>query len=200
MDDFLVKELQRVSLSMFRKNFIGIFHGSISAKVEYNKFIINKKEAIFDEITQNDLIDLYSKKDYRWNEASLDAQIHLNIYENISDAKFICYTMPPFVTAYSLNNATIVPKDYFGLMAFKEIEVYEPKQFEDWYERADIEIYRYMKENDTNIIVIKGYGIYTYDRDINQMAKRIAILENSCKLLFYPKLVSHQIPTTPILS
>ena len=185
MDDFLVKELQRVSLSMFRKNFIGIFHGSISAKVEYNKFIINKKEAIFDEITQNDLIDLYSKKDYRWNEASLDADIHLNIYKNINEAKYICYAMPPFTTSYSLIHDKIIPKDYFGSIHLDEIEIYNPKQFEDWYERAEFEIFRYLKENSTNIMVIKGYGIYAYDRDIYQLAKKIALLENSCKLLHY---------------
>lgn len=31
-----------MSLSMFRKGFLGIFHGSISARLEQDKFIINK--------------------------------------------------------------------------------------------------------------------------------------------------------------
>ncbi|MBL0709234.1 MAG: hypothetical protein JJW00_09310, partial [Sulfurimonas sp.] len=78
-----------------------------------------------------------------------------------------------------------VPKDYFGAKQFDSIEIYNPKQFEDWYERADIEIYRYMKDKKTNIMVIKGYGIYVYDRDMLQLAKTIALLENSCKLLYY---------------
>lgn len=168
---------------MFRKNFFGIFHGSISARVEQNKFIINKKDAIFDGLRAVDLIELYSKKDYRWNEASIDADIHLNIYKNISEAKFICYAMPPFVTAYTLTHDVIVPRDYFGATTFESIHVYDPKQFDDWYERADVEIYRYMLEHKTNIMVIRGYGIYAYDRDMHQIAKSIAILENSCKLL-----------------
>jgi len=185
MQKHLLNELKHVSLSMFRKDFIGIFHGSLSARVEHNKFIINKNDTIFDDVEEKDFIELYSKKDYRWNEASLDSDIHLNIYKNINEAKYVCYAMPPFVTAYSLVHNTIVPQDYFGSQHFESISVYDPKQFEDWYERADVEIYRYMKERKSNIIVIKGYGIYAYDRDIHQMAKNIALLENSCKLLYY---------------
>jgi len=185
MQEHLLNELRHVSLSMFRKDFIGIFHGSLSARVEHNKFVINKEDTIFDDVAGEDFIELYSKKDYRWKEASLDADIHLNIYKNINEAKYICYAMPPFVTAYSLGHDTIVPKDYFGALHFGSIPVYDPKQFEDWYERADIEIYRYMREVSSNIIVIKGYGIYAYDRDIHQMAKNIALLEKSCKLLYY---------------
>ena len=185
MQKHLHEELSHISLSMFRKNFIGIFHGSLSARVELNKFIINKKDTIFDDVHTKDFIELHSKKDYRWREASLDADIHLHIYNNIHEAKYICYAMPPFVTAYALVHDKIIPRDYFGAKEFDMISVYDPKQFEDWYERADVEIYRYMREKKTNIMVIKGYGIYAYDRDINQLAKTIALLENSCKLLYY---------------
>ena len=185
MQKHLLGDLKHVSLSMFRKDFIGIFHGSISARVEQNKFLINKKNTIFDDVNDEDFISLRSNKDYRWKEASQDADIHLNIYQNINEAKYICYAMPPFLTAYSLNHESIVPQDYFGSMKFEAIPIYDPKQFEDWYERADIEIYRYLKEAKTNVIVIKGYGLYVYDRDITQLAKTIALLENSCKLLYY---------------
>ncbi len=185
MDNFLKKEMKDIALSMFRKNFLGIFHGSLSARVEKNQFIINRQDAIFDNMNDNDFIKLYSKKDYRWNEASIDADIHLNIYKNISEAKYIAYVMPPFATSYTLTHETIKPLDYFGSTIIKEISVYDPKQFDDWYERAEIEIQNHMKKNQTNIIVIKGYGIYIYERDIQQIAKMIAILENSCKILHY---------------
>ena len=42
----ILLELQKISLAMFRKNFFGIFQGSISAKLEEGHFLINKKEAI----------------------------------------------------------------------------------------------------------------------------------------------------------
>lgn len=185
MADYLADELKKVSLSMFRKDFLGIFHGSISARAENNKFLINKKDAIFDDLKKGDFIEIYTKKDYRWNEASLDADIHLNIYKNFNEAKYVCYAMPPFITAYSLVHDRIMPKDYFGSREFDTLEIYNPKLFDDWYERAEIEIYRQMKEHKTNLLIIKGYGVYIYDRDIHQIAKTIALLENSAKLLYY---------------
>jgi len=48
--DNLKNKLSALALSMFRKDFFGIYHGSISAKTESNRFVINTKEAIFDSI------------------------------------------------------------------------------------------------------------------------------------------------------
>jgi L-fuculose-phosphate aldolase len=168
---------------MFRKDFFGIYHGSISAKTESNRFIINTKEAIFDALDDTSLIQLYFKKDYRWNQASLDARIHFSIYSQISEAKYICFSMPQFTTAYSLEHNIITPKDYFGYQELGSIDIVDPKQFEDWYDRADSEIAYYFQTKKTNIMVIRGYGIYSYNRDLNEMAKKLAILEKSCRLL-----------------
>jgi L-fuculose-phosphate aldolase len=168
---------------MFRKDFFGIYHGSISAKTESNRFIINTKEAVFDSLDNNSLIELYFKRDYRWNQASIDAKIHYNIYSQISDAKFICFSMPPFTTAYSLKHNIIEPKDYFGDQEIGSIDIIDPKQFDDWYDRAQSEISYYFQTKKTNIMVIRGYGVYAFNRDLHEMAKQLAILEKSCRLL-----------------
>jgi len=181
--EHLKKKLSNLALSMFRKDFFGIYHGSISAKTEINRFIINTKEAVFDTLDSNSLIELYFKKDYRWNQASIDANIHYSIYSQISDAKFICFSMPSFTTAYSLEHNIITPKDYFGHKEIGSIEIFDPRNFDDWYERANSEIAYYFQSQKTDIMVIKGYGVYTFNRDIHEMAKKIAILEKSCRLL-----------------
>lgn len=181
--DNLKQKLSTLALSMFRKDFFGIYHGSMSAKTESNRFVINTKEAVFDAIDKNSLIELYFKKDYRWNQASIDANIHHSIYSQISDAKFICFSMPPFTTAYSLNHSMIIPKDYFGYKELGTINIVDPKHFDDWYDRAQSEIAYYFQSQKTDIMVIRGYGVYTFNRDIHQMAKKIAILEKSCRLL-----------------
>jgi L-fuculose-phosphate aldolase len=179
----LKKKLSTLALSMFRKDFFGIYHGSISAKTESNRFVINTKEAVFDALDNGSLIELYFKKDYRWNQASIDAKIHFSIYSQISEAKFICFSMPQFTTAYSLEHNFITPKDYFGHKEIGSIEVINPRQFEDWYDRADSEIAYYLQTKKTNIMVIRGYGVYAYSRDMHEMAKMLAILEKSCRLL-----------------
>ena len=179
----LKEKLSTLALSMFRKDFFGIYHGSLSAKTESNRFLVNTKEAIFDALDEKSLIELYFKKDYRWKQASIDANIHFSIYSQISEAKFICFSMPQFTTAYSLQHNVITPKDYFGHKEIGSIEIVDPRQFDDWYDRADSEIAYYFQTNKTNIMVIRGYGVYAYNRDIHEMAKKLAILEKSCRLL-----------------
>jgi len=179
----LKNQLSSLALSMFRKDFFGIYHGSLSAKTDTSRFIINTTEAVFDDIDENSLIELYFKKDYRWKQASIDADIHQSIYSNISEAKFACFSMPQFTTAYSLEHNIITPKDYFGYTEIGSIEIADPKQFEDWYDRAQSEIVLYFQTKKTNIMVIRGYGVYAYSRDMHEMAKKLAILEKSCRLL-----------------
>jgi len=179
----LKRKISTLALSMFRKDFFGIYHGSISAKTESNRFIINTQETIFDAIDDDNIIELHFKRDYRWNQASIDASIHFSIYSQISEAKFICFTMPPFTTAYSLDHNIVSPKDYFGHQEIGSIEIVDPKQFDDWYDRAQSEIAYYFQTKKTNIMIIRGYGVYAYNRDIHKMAKQLAILEKSCRLL-----------------
>jgi L-fuculose-phosphate aldolase len=183
----LKQQLSSFALSMFRKDFYGIYHGAISAKTENNRFLINTRESIFDAITNEQLIELYFAKDYRWNNASVDAGIHKGIYAHITDAKFITFTMPSFATAYSIEHNLIIPKDYFGYKELGQIAIYDPKNFDDWYERAITEIPKYFMTERTNIMVIRGYGVYAYNRDLHAMAKQLAILEKSCRLLMLEK-------------
>ena len=168
---------------MFRKDFFGVFHGSISAKIDNSKMIINKSDAIFDELDEESLTQVYFKEDYRWNDASVDIEIHKAIYESIHEAKYIAYVFPTHTMAYSLAHKIVAPEDYFGFMSLKEVEVYDPKNYDDWYDRADTEIVRYLKNKKKDIILIRGYGIYVYDRDIYKLAQKIAILEQSSKIL-----------------
>lgn len=181
------KKLSSFALSLFRKDFFGIYHGSISAKLESTLFVINAKESIFDAIDESQLVELRFNKDYRWKEASIDADIHKSIYAAISDAKFITFTMAPFTTSYSLYHDMIKPQDYFGDQYLGEIKIYDPKQFDDWYVRARSEISHYFLTHDTNIMVIRGYGIFAYNRDMHEMAKQLAILERSCRILMLDK-------------
>ena len=184
INQHLLEEIKSVSLSMFRKNFLGVYHGSMSARISSSTFVINKKEAIFDEITEESLIYLDTEtRDYRWNISSMDTLIHEQIYQELPEAKYICYTMPPYATAYSLSHAKLTPRDYFGDLNIGEILVYDPGNFSDWYDRAPYEITHFFKENTQQLMLIKGYGLFAYDRDIVEMAKKIALLENSARLL-----------------
>jgi len=190
MDTHLLNELKHISNSMFNKNYFGVFHGSISAKVTLDSFIINKKDSILDEVTEDDFLKLKcnKEKDYRWNDASVDVDIHQAIYSNLLNAKYISYTMPPYATAYSLNHDIVIAKDYYGATLLDTVHIYDPKDFKDWESRAADEISHYLKNNSTHLLLIKGFGLISYDRDLTEMVKKVAILENSCRLLIINSL------------
>ena len=189
IDPEIFKNLKTISLSMFRKNFFGIFHGSLSVKLEEGHFLINKKDAIFDDLDEESFIMLYHKRDYRWNDASMDTFIHSLLYQNIPNAKYIAYGMPPFTVSYTLTHNKIIPKDYFGYKMLGTLDVYDPKDFDNWYERADVEINCYFKESGSKIMLICGYGVYVFDCDLQLLSKLFALLENSCKILHFSSIL-----------
>ncbi len=184
MDKHLIEEIKHVSLSMFNKNFFGVYHGSISARISPTQFLINRKDTILDEVTEDSLVRLdYNQRDYRWTAASNDVYIHEQIYEAIPNAKYISFTMPPFATAFSLKHGKVSPQDYHGKKVLGDIEIYDPKKIDDWMERAQYEIPKFFQKHETHLLLIKGFGVISYDRDIIEMAKKVSVLENSCRLL-----------------
>lgn len=181
----LITHISKLCRSFFRKGFFGVSHGAISARIAKNRFVINKQNVFFDNMDEDSMMMLYNKQDYRWNEASIHASIHSSIYEHFSEAKFIAYAMPPYTVSYSLKYNTLAPKDYFGYKHIFSAEIFDPKEYESWEERADTEIPRYFREQHYPFMIIKGYGIYVYARDIYTLAKSIALIEHSCKILHY---------------
>lgn len=184
VDKTTVKLLTDLSLTMFRKNFFGIYHGAISAKLDQDNFLINTADAIFDEMDEHSFCTLnLNKQDYRWKMASIESHIHATIYSNIHEAKYVAFGMPTFTTAYTFDNDSISFEDYFGKTTFGSLSVYDPGDFNTWYKRNALEITKYLKQSEHNLMIIKGVGTYIYDRDIHGLVKKIAILENSCRLL-----------------
>lgn len=176
--------LSDLSLTLFRKNFFGIYHGAISAKIDHNSFVINTAEAIFDKMDKKSFCQLSTQKqDYRWKIASIEAHIHATIYNNIHEAKYIAFGVPIYTTAYTFEHDYIELDDYFGKTTFGKIPVIDPGDFSSWYDRNSLEITKYLKEQNSHVMIIKGIGMYVYDRDINELVKKIAIIENSCRLL-----------------
>ncbi len=184
IDKHLFHDIQHISLSLFHKNFFSVYHGSISARIGPSTFIINSADTILDEVTEESLVKLdCQKRDYRWSLATEDAHIHEMIYKSIPNAKYVSYTMPPYATAFSLKHGKVSPQDYYGKKVLGDVLVYDPKQIDDWMDRAPYEIQQFFMKHDSHLLLIKGFGVICYDRDITEMAKKLSILENSCKLL-----------------
>lgn len=183
VDSKVLRDLQNISRTMFKKDCFNIFQGSISHKLNETKFIINTKDAVFDDLRAENLVILSHKRDYSYNEASSQASLHSYIYKEINEAKCFAYALPPYTIAYSLQHLKIIPKDYYGAKVLKEINIYNPKEFDSWEERTDTEVGNFLKQNNVNFIVVRGYGIYAYGRDLMHLAKTITLIENSARIL-----------------
>lgn len=184
VDQKLLSQLQRVSLSMFRKGFFSIFRGSISARLSPTRFIINKQAAVFDNLDEESFIVLQDKLDYRWRESSVDTPIHANIYRYFTEARFITYARPPYAIAYSLNHENLNPKDYLGYsMLGHRVEIYDPKSYKDWQDQAPVNILHYLQENKRHFVFIKGCGIVVYHRELQGLLKILDLVESSCQIL-----------------
>jgi len=180
----LIEAIQHVSLAMFRKNFFGVFHGSISARMHDASFLINTRDAILDAVDEATLVELEcGQYDYRWNHASDDARIHEQIYREIPHAKAVACAMPPYASAYMLDHETFTPRDYYGVQLAGTIPVLDAHPFDTWHARAPHAIADCFSRCDSHLILVRGYGVVAYDRDMHRLAKTIAVLENSARLL-----------------
>jgi len=189
-----IELFKKLSLSMYRKDLLGIFHGSISIKKSEDSFLINKKDAIFDEIDEDSLVDISISKHILWNIASLHTPVHSAIYETIGSAKFVFCLYPPYTVAYSLNNKTITPKDLAGKTHLKNINIYDPGNLSDWLQRSPSEVSLYMKEKNITSMVVKGVGIYSYNRNIKTLIEEVAMIDMSCRILLLDKNQQTQSP------
>ena len=180
----IIDQITKVSRCMFNAGLFGIFHGSISGRISQEKFVVNRRNAILDSVDESALILLDINYDYRYNDASMDAYIHAGIYESFSEAKFIVFAAPPAVIAFSLKNTTLNPSDYFGFIGLSQsVPILDPKDYETWEERANVDIVRFLKQSQQEFVIIRGYGIYAFGRDLTYVAKLIALIEHSCHII-----------------
>ena len=190
IDTALITSLCEVSNSMSKKGLFGILYGSISARLGKENFLINRRDALLDNMNIDCFMTLHDKEDYRWKEASLDSYIHASIYRNFIDAQFVICAYAPFISAYSLKRRMLNPNDYIGYKVLgKQCEILDCKDYDTLYERVDTDIVRYFKTHNTNFVVIKGLGIYAYGRDLHSVAKIIDTAENTCKILLFSESI-----------
>ncbi len=124
---------------------------------------------------------LGQKKDFRWDDANFDCFIHQNIYKNIPMANFFCIATPKSTISYSLNHNILSPKDFYS--GFESLKIYDPKNFVNWNERAFNEILNFLQTNKTNVVIVKGIGIFIYEKTLSNLLGLICNIEHSVKIL-----------------
>jgi L-fuculose-phosphate aldolase len=175
-----LKETYKEILNLLiMKEMFHIYQTSFSIRTENDKFLINKKDALF--LKDEFFTEVHYKKDLSWNMASDDVNIHSFIYQKISTAKCIAHIFPINLVTYSLYHRQFKPIDFYGetIVGNNKIFLIEDTKY------AKEEIENIIKKNIINndILIISGYGAYIFDRDEKELAKKASVLENSAKIL-----------------
>jgi len=179
MKEQLKKEYENILNILFEKGLFHIYQTSFSIRTENDRFIINKKDALFGET--NIFTEIHYKEDLAWREASNDAKIHAFIYQKIPNAKCIAHIFPINLVTYSMYHQYFKPLDFYGQNIIGKKDIYEIDDIDNFKEQLERIVLAKLKED--NIFIIKGYGAYIYDRDPKELAKKASILENSAKIL-----------------
>ena len=180
IDEFLL-----VSKILFEKNFLNIGLGSISLKINNDQMLINKKNKhIYEEDFYKSVHIL--KKDLSWKEMSEDIKIHSKIYETFSSAKAIANIFPINIITFSIEHHNLLkPIDFLGKETLGEIKIINITNKREWNENKEFIISKVLKNSD--IVIIKGYGVFIKARDVKEILKKAIILENSASILLNSK-------------
>jgi len=162
-----------------KKGMFHIYQTSFSIRTENDKFIINKNDALF--LEDDIFTEVHYKKDLSWGIASNDVNIHSFIYQKISTAKCIAHIFPINLVTYSLYHGQFKPIDFYGETVIGNKKIFEIENTQHAKEEIENIIKKHIMSN--NIIIIKGYGAYIFDRDPKELTKKASILENSAKIL-----------------
>ena len=177
----IIDEYLLVAKSLFEKDFLNIGIGSLSLKLQTDQMLINKQNK---HIIEDDFFKKVHilKSDLSWNDTTDDIKIHSKIYETISSTKSIANIFPINVITFSLEHHSFFkPIDMLGKKYFQKIPIIEITNQIEWEENKDYIISKKLKDSD--IVIIKGYGVFITSRDIREILKKAVILENSAKIL-----------------
>jgi L-fuculose-phosphate aldolase len=177
----ILDEFNLVAQELFKKNFLSIGLGSISLKLKADQMIINKKNRHYSEE------DFYKKlhilrEDMAWEEASEDVKIHSQIYKENSNIKAVAYIVSLNVMTFAeIHHNSLNPIDFIGKTHLGKIPIIEIGNLQEWEENREFIIAKNLKKS--NVLIIKGLGVYIQTRDIREIIKTAVILDNSASIL-----------------
>jgi len=117
-----------------------------------------------------------------WEEASDDVKIHAEIYKLHSNTKAIAHIFPiNTMTFAEIHHFFLNPLDFIGKQYLNKIPIIEMGNLKEWEENKEFIIAKNL--NNTDIVIIKGYGVFIKTRDIREIIKLASIMENSAFIL-----------------
>jgi len=113
--------------------------------------------------------------------ASLDAQLHRQVYRHNPEAVAVLHSHGPYTVAMTMNGEDFIPPDFEGQYYFDRIPVLTIP-YARYLEEAPEKVAAVLAEHP--IMVVRGHGVYAQARSINLAYKWSCSLELSAKTAF----------------
>ncbi|MEN8171091.1 MAG: class II aldolase/adducin family protein [Pseudomonadota bacterium] len=113
--------------------------------------------------------------------ASLDARLHMLIYQNNPGAGAVLHSHGPHTVALTMNGEDFVPPDFEGQLYFPRVPVITIP-YDRYVEEAPEQVAAMLAEHP--ITVVRGHGVYAQASSINLAYKWSCSLELSAKTAY----------------
>lgn len=174
----MISEFKKVGDLLFLLGLVDASSGNLSAKVSDGIWITKTGKCLYG-LKSKDIVKIGLEKDIRWNAASSEVDLHVNIYKTIEQAKAIVHAHSPYTVSLSTKKDKIVPIDYEGKLFLKFVDVLDIKK---WNE-AKSAIAQYFSETKNNIVIAKGHGVFAFSDNLFDALKLVSALEFSSKII-----------------
>lgn len=145
-----------------------------------------------DTLTSDDLIACHIDGT-RGANASLDAPLHIRVYQHNPDARTVLHSHGPYTVALTLNGQDFVPVDFEGGYYFPRVPVINAP-YEDYVARSPALVAAQLAQHP--ITVYRGHGVYAWGKTLNLAYKWTCSLEHSAKTTFIAQQAG-TLPTAP---
>lgn len=118
------------------------------------------------------------------DNASLDAGLHLRVYQKNSDAGAVLHSHGAYSVAMTMDGEDFVPQDFEGQLYFKKIPVISIP-YNQYIDKAADAVSDVLSEHP--VVVVRGHGVYVTAETINLAYKWTCSFELSAKTCFIAK-------------
>lgn len=186
------KEIIDICRYLIEKNYIGVFDGNISYRVDERKILITPKRKNKYKLVEDDLvvIDYNGKKLEGRNEPSGEWQLHCMIYNIRKDINAVIHTHPIFSTAFSVAGVSfkipILVETVSFLDKIKEIDCVP------FYSKELVEIVK-KYVNNFDIFLLRNHGLVSLGKNLDEAVFLTEKVEGLAKVVFIVKILNKKI-------
>lgn len=170
---------------LLRQHGLNDSHSGNASIRQESGFIITKTGACADLITEADLVPCPSQgKPQTSPAASLDADIHRDIYQHCPQYNAVLHAHNPYTIALTLNEKQFSPVDFEGQLYFAELKTVECDP-ENYLDIMPARISQAIQQNP--IAIVRTHGVYVAAETMELAYKWLCSLEQSAKIKWLAK-------------